>query len=422
MIGHIDCNSFFVSCERVFRPDLEGKPVVVLTNNDGCISSLSPEAKKLGLKRGTPFFKFKQIAEANGVVCFSCNHRLYGDMSSRVMSTLRSLSDDVEIYSIDDAFIRLDECHNDDLGEFGHYIVHKIRRDVGIPTSMGIAPTKTLGKLASHFAKRYPAYRGVAVIDSVEKSRKAMSLVQVEDIWGIGRRLAERLHQIGIDTALALADMTEERAKELFNVTAQRTWRELNGQPCIPYEAHHPDQKTMTSSRSFATDISDFGKLTEAISEFAGTIARKLRRDNMYALEISVFLTTNRFHPDEPQIFDSAQASFPEGTNDTIMITKAAVEAMSKIFRRGYKFKKAGLTATRIVNQDGLQHELFTDPEVRDRRRRLMSTIDAVNAACLKKDIVRLASTGNGISTLVRHDLGSPLYTTRLSDIITVHV
>ncbi len=422
MIGHIDCNSFFVSCERVFRPDLEGKPVVVLTNNDGCISSLSPEAKSLGLKRGTPFFKFKQIAETKGVVCFSCNHRLYGDMSSRVMSTLRSISDDVEIYSIDDAFIKLDECHSDDLGEFGRYIVRKIRREVGIPTSMGIAPTKTLGKLASHFAKRYPAYRGVAVIDSVEKARKAMSLVNVEDVWGIGRRLAERLHRIGINTALELADISEDMAKELFNATAQRTWRELNGQPCIPHEISHPDQKTMTSSRSFATDISDPKILAEAISEFASTIARKLRRDNMYALEISVFLATNRFRTDSPQMFDSAQATFPEGTNDTIAITKAAVEALSKIFRRGYGFKRAGLTATRIVTRDGLQPELFTDPEVRNRRRRLMNTIDAVNTACMAKDIVRLASTGNGISALVRHDLGSPLYTTRLSDIITVHV
>lgn len=421
MIGHIDCNSFFVSCERVFRPDLENKPVVVLTNNDGCISSLSPEAKKLGLKRGQPFFRFKEIIEANDVVCFSCNHRLYGDMSSRVMTTLRSIADEVEVYSIDDAFIMLDGHADSELQDFGRFVVRKIRRDVGIPTSMGIAPTKTLGKLASHFAKRYPAYNGVAVIDTIEKARKATNLVQVEDVWGIGRRTAEKLHRIGIHTALMLADTPEERIKEMFNVTLQRTWRELNGQPCIPYEASHGEQKSMTSSRSFATDLSDFASLSEAVSEFATTIARKLRRSDMYALEISVYLATNRFHTDEPQIFDSAQVSFPEGTNDTITIAEAALDALKRIFRKGYRFKKGGLTVTRMIHREGLQMGLFTDPRQRDKRQRLMHTIDSVNASYNSRDIIRIASTGNGISALVRHDLGSPLYTTSLSDIITVH-
>lgn len=421
MIGHIDCNSFFVSCERVFRPDLENRPVVVLTNNDGCISSLSPEAKRLGLKRGQPFFKFKEIIETNDVVCFSCNHRLYSDMSSRVMSTLRSIADEVEVYSIDDAFIILYGYANSELQDFGRFVVHKIRRDVGIPASMGIAPTKTLGKLASHFAKRYPAYNGVAVIDTMDKARKATSLVQVEDVWGIGRRTAEKLHRIGIHTALALSETPEERIKEMFNVTLQRTWCELNGQPCISYETSQGEQKSMTSSRSFATDISDFASLSEAVSEFATTIARKLRRSDMYALEISVYLTTNRFHTDEPQIFDSAQASFPEGTNDTITIAEAALGALEKIFRKGYRFKKCGLTVTRMIHREGLQMGLFTDSQQRDKRQRLMHTIDAVNASYNSRDIIRLASTGNGISSLVRHDLESPLYTTRLSDIITVH-
>lgn len=424
MIGHIDCNSFFVSCERVFRPDLEGKPVVVLTNNDGCISSLSAEAKALGLKRGEPFFKFKHLAEANGVVSFSCNHRLYGDMSSRVMSTLRYMADEVEIYSIDDAFIMLDDCHVGESREFGLSVVRKIRRDVGIPASMGIAPTKTLCKLASHFAKRYPAYKGVAVIDSEEKARKAMSLTQVEDVWGIGRRLAERLHREGIHTALTLADTPEGKIKSMSNVTSQRTWRELNGKPCIPYESSHQGQKSMTSSRSFAVDISDFARLSEAISEFASTIGRKLRREDMYALEISIYIATNRYHTDQPQIFDSAQASFPEGTNDTITITEAAVGCLRRVFRQGYSYKKAGLTVTRLTDREGLQHDLFTDPEQRDKRRRLMRAIDAVNASCRssRRDILHLASTGNGVEALVRHDLGSPLYTTRLSDIITIHI
>ncbi len=422
MIGHIDCNSFFVSCERVFRPDLEGKPVVVLTNNDGCISSLSAEAKKLGLKRGQPFFKFKEMAEANGVVCFSCNHRLYGDMSARVMSTLRSLTDNIEIYSIDDAFISVDESAIPDPAEFGHHVLHTVLRHVGIPASMGIAPTKTLGKLASHFAKRYPAYKGVAVIDTPEKARKALSLIQVEDVWGIGRRIAEKLHRSGIHSALAFADMPYERIRDMFNIAVQRTWRELNGQPCIPYETDHHGQKSMTSSRSFASDISDFTKLSEAISEFAASIAKKLRRDDMYALEISVYLATNRFHADQPQIFDSSQTSFPEGTNDTIAITEAAVESLRRIYRHGYRFKKAGLTVTRMTPREGLQHGLFSDPESRDRRRRLMQAIDSINSYTLSGDILHLASQGCGVAPLVRRSLTSPLYTTRLSDIITIHV
>lgn len=228
MIVHIDCNSFFVSCERAFRPDLRHKPVVVLSNNDGCVCSMSTEAKLLGIKRGDPYFKFKELARTQNITCFSGNHKLYNDMSSRVMDTLRSIATNVEVYSVDDAFIKTDTSIS--LVEYGNFIKKKIWQDTCIPVSVGIAETKTLSKIASHFAKRYKAYNGVAVIDTTEKAKKAMSLLPIENIWGIGRKLTIRLRQLGIKTALQFAEMPQTMIHQILNITGERTWRELNGE------------------------------------------------------------------------------------------------------------------------------------------------------------------------------------------------
>ena len=233
MFALVDCNNFFVSCERVFRPELASRPVIVLSNNDGCAVALSNEAKALGLKRGNPYFKVKDICERHGVAVLSGNHRLYGDMSSRVMATLQALTDaPLEVYSIDEAFIVIPEGVGD-VADFGRYVVERVKRLTGIPTSMGIAPTKTLAKVAARFAKKYPGYKGACLIDSEEKRLKALALTEVGEVWGIGRRLSRKLTERGIDTALKLASLDENTVTRLFTVTGLRTWRELNGTPCI---------------------------------------------------------------------------------------------------------------------------------------------------------------------------------------------
>ncbi len=418
MIGHVDCNSFFVSCERAFRPDLWHTPVVVLSNNDGCVCSMSAEVKSLGIKRGDPYYKFKDLASANGVVCFSGNHHLYSDMSRRVMSTLRSIVPYVEVYSVDDAFFELERT---DYADFGSYVKRKIWRDTCIPVSVGVAPTKTLAKIASHFAKRYPAYNGVAVIDSIEKARKAMALVPVENVWGIGRKLSARLRNINIRTALQLADMTENMAKTIFNVVGQRTWRELNGEPCIAYEPGEADKQSITASRSFSKDIYELASLREAMSVFAAIVARRLRRQRSRCRELSVFIATNRFHTDEPQRFASEHATFSEASCDTLEITSAALSALERVYESGYGYKRAGIVLTDITNGESWQMGLFTGPNERERSVRLMRALDKINSGVVGHDLIHVASMPSaGINGMVRNEHGSRLYSTRMTDIITV--
>lgn len=419
MLAHIDCNSFFVSCERLFRPDLERKPVVVLSNNDGCVCALSAEAKALGIRRGEAYFKFRDLARRQGVVCFSGNHILYGDISRRVMDTLRSLSDNVEVYSVDDAFIYLSDPPGP-WDEYGRYIVRKVRRDVGIPASMGIAPTKTLGKLASHFAKRYPGYRSVAVIDTPEKARKAMALVPIADVWGIGRRLSRRFDDMGVHTALDLASLPEIAARKLLNATYVRTWQELNGIPAIPMEYASPDKKTITVSRTFATDIYDLQPLEQAVATFAAILCRKLRRERAVALEVQVFVMTNRWHEYDPQLFDSRTVLLEEGCEDVLTLTRAALAALRAVYRKGYGFKRAGVTITRMSPRQRAQMSLLADAEQRARHQKLQEALDAVNRSARGQELVRVATAATGLTQLVRNDNASPAYTTRLSDVFQV--
>ena len=418
MIGLADCNNFFVSCERVFRPDLTKRPVIVLSNNDGCAVALSPEAKSLGFRRGDSYFKIMQHPAAETLTVFSGNHRLYGDMSSRVMSTLRSLVGKVDVYSIDEAFLEFDSSITD-FADFAVYTVAKVRHDTGIPVSIGIAPTKTLAKIASRFAKKYKGYGGACVIDTPAKTQKALELTDIEDVWGIGRRLTKRLRQYGINTALDLAVLPEKSAETIFNVTGMRTWRELNGCPCISIDMMSPQRKTITSSRSFATETGDITRLRQALAGFATIAARKLRENSIYALEVETFIATNRFHQYAPQYFNSAAVTLIEPTDSTSDILKAADTALKRIYRPEFRYKKAGITITRIAS--ALQPTLFTDLNKMSRMGRLMRAVDAINRSCHTPDTVRIASMGNGFEDMTNHRYLSRLYTTRISDIITVH-
>lgn len=417
MIGLVDCNNFFVSCERVFRPDLIGRPVVVLSNNDGCAVAISEEAKLLGITRGMPFFKFRRIGARNGVTAISGNHRLYGDMSSRVMATLHSMVDEMEVYSIDEAFLTI-PAGDDDCLEFGREIVRRVRRDTGIPVSLGLASTKTLAKLSVRFAKKYPGYRGVCVIDSTEKAVKAMSLTAVGDVWGIGRRHSLRLNECGITTALKFAELPKDTVMKWFGLSGVRTWNELNGIACIERDAIDTGHQSITSSRSFARDIYEFDEIREAVSAFASSVARRLRKQNGFAASLSVFIATNRFHDGSRQYFNTAKASFPDPTDDSLTIAAIAIGALKTIFRAGYGYKKAGVTITEIVPRECRQHSLFIDQADVEKRSRLMKTIDSINSGS-SSNRVRIASAGN-ISDKMRGENASPNYTTSLDDIITV--
>lgn len=420
MIGLIDCNNFFVSCERVFDPSLRNKPVIVLSNNDGCAVALSNEAKKLGLKRGAPLFQIQDQVDRHGIVVLSGNHRLYGDMSSRVMATISETIPEIEVYSVDECFIRFDLWPVADVTEAGHTIVKRVRRNTGIPTSIGIAPTKTLAKIAARFAKKYPAYKSVCVIDTETKRRKALALTDIEDVWGIGRRLGRKMRALGINTALQLASLPQHRIDRIVNICGERTWRELNGEPCIEWESTPPEKKQICCSRSFATMIMQPEPLFEAMAAFAAIASRKLREQRSAAASLSVFVHTNPHRPDMDQYHASNYCKLLEPTNDVMTITAAAIEALRPIYRRGYGFKKAGIIITEITPDDAIQQSLFTSPEDRSRRRRLMAVMDHINAGTVARDKIHVASQAP-LESCVRCSYASRRYTTCLSAIITVH-
>ena len=417
MIGLVDCNNFFVSCERVFRPELIGKPVLVLSNNDGCAAALSNEAKALGYKRGDAYFKVRTEAERQGVIAFSGNHRLYGDMSRRVMTVLRYIARDVEVYSVDEGFIHLPP-HITDYSDYGRYVARTVRHDTGIPVSVGIAPTKTLAKIASRFAKKWAGYHGACVIDSEEKRRKALALTAVEDVWGIGRAHCARLGAMGITTALQLADLGEARIRRMFSIVGVRTWQELNAIPSVPREESVARQ-TITSSRSFAHDLYRREELHTALAALVSIAARRMRDQGGYAHDLEVFIATNRFHEHEPQYFNVGRYVPEHPTDDTPLLVKGALTALSAIFRCGYGYKRAGVTITRIT--PGPCPTLFTDVADVERRHRLMRAMDRINDSPGCADAVRIASAGAGLKELTRREHQSRLFTTRLSDIITVN-
>lgn len=420
MVGLIDCNNFFVSCERIFRPDVVDKPVVVMSNNDGCAVAMSNEAKALGIKRGVPVYQIKQLIKQHNVVTLSGNHKLYGDISSRVMATISSIVPEIEVYSIDEAFLDFTPWPDSAEAEaVGRSIVKKVRRDVGVPTSLGLAPTKTLAKIASHFAKNFKGYRSVCLIDDEPKRRKALALTEIDDVWGIGRRLGKKLRERGITTALQYADLPLSRVRDLVNINGERTWRELNGEPCIDFDMVEPDRKQICTSRSFSKAFDDIEPLREAISHFCDNIARKLRKQNGCARVMTVFIQTNSFRPDLPQHYGNATITLEEATDDTITFTSNAVRMLYGIFRKGYAYKRAGVIVTDIVSRRAVQQSLFIPVGDRNKRRRLMQAIDAVNRSEETYDKLHVATSTPDMRRVNRNDL-SPYYSTRLSDIITV--
>lgn len=422
MYALVDCNSFFCSVEKVFHPGLAGKPVVVLSNNDGCIVALTPEAKAVGLRRGDPIFKVRHIVDQCHVAVFSTNMYLYAAMSKRVTSILRKSVCHVENYSIDESFCDL-QGYDDhfDLEGMMRRIARKIKLWTDIPVSVGVAPTKTLAKMGSKFAKQYAGYHGVCMIDSDDKRRKALRLFDLADVWGIGRGTLERLNYYGISTPLEFADKSASWVKARFTKPGQQTWRELNGEPCID-TAEVARKKTICTSRSFGNMVGSLDSLKAAVATFAGSCANKLRGEGSGATSVTVFLCSNRFRDDLEQYGNAASARLPTPTSDTMEITNAALSILARIFRKGIMYKKAGVIVGDIVSISPLQANLFDPIANRPQRARLMRAMDELNHRYGLKTL-RLAVEGEDKQPWkVRCEHRSPNYLTNINEILTIRV
>ena len=427
MYALVDCNNFFVSCERVFRPDLEGKAVVVLSNNDGCIVSRSNESKAMGIKMGTPFFKVKHLSDAGHLHAFSSNYALYGDLSDRVMSILADAVPRIEIYSIDEAYLHLEGIDPGKVPQLCRELVDKVRKWVGVPVSIGVAPTKTLAKIASHFAKKYKGYKGVCMIDTEAKRLKALELTPIGDVWGVGRRLAPKMQQMAVMTALDFVNRPKDWVERTFSLPVVRTWEELQGHACVE-EEREERRKTICTSRSFADMIEDENELMLRVSDFAALCAKKLREEGSAACDVTTFMYTNRFREDLQQYFPLATIRLDVAANSAQEIVGAALRAFRTIYRPGFRYKKAGVIVSNIVPSGAVQGAIFGfDEELRSRQDRLSEVMDKVNRAAAGgtdssgKSLIRLAAQRPGhFADGIRRDFCSRLYTTSLDDIIKV--
>ncbi|HPF35982.1 MAG TPA: Y-family DNA polymerase [Candidatus Krumholzibacteria bacterium] len=424
----VDCNNFYASCERVFDPRLEGRPVVVLSNNDGCVIARSNEAKAMGVPMGAPFHEFKRLADHDKVAVFSSNYALYGDMSARVMQVLTQFSPAIERYSIDEAFLDLAGFTGRDLTAHGRDLARAVRRQTGIPVSVGIGPTKVLAKVANRIAKRNPETGGVLDLSSLGEHVTAhLAQIDVKDVWGVGRRWSERLHQLGIHTALDLRAADPHLVRRRFNVVLERIVHELRGVSCLPLEEVPPTKQQIMTSRSFGTRVTEPDVMREAVSSFAARTAEKLRGQRSRAGALMVFLQTSPFNEAEPYYQNSAVRTLARPSRETGEIVAAAVDALSEIWRGGYRYMKAGVMLLDLSPEDVVQQELFPPAAARvaaPRRRpapapgrqHLMDVLDRLNER-LGRGTVQVAAEGEGRAWRMRQEHRSPAYTTRWADL-----
>lgn len=422
MIALVDCNSFFCSVEKVFHPGLEGRPVCVLSSNDGCIVALTPEAKQLGLKRGDPLFKVRNIITAHQVSIFSGNMQLYAAMSRRIVNILRQSVQRVENYSIDESFCYLDgyaPFHSPE--QLMRQVAQKIQLYTDIPVSVGIAASKTLAKMGSKFAKDYKGYHGVCLIDSEEKRRKALAIFPLSQVWGIGRQTLQKLQYYGIRTPLELADHKESWVRHRFNKSMVQTWMELNGIPCIDTSESLLHQSICTS-RSFGELIHELPSLKASVATFASSCAGKLREQHACAGAVTVFLQSNPYHEDSPQYANSSTYTFLTPTADTLEITRAALSILEQMYRPDIYYKKSGVILHHILPETEIQGNLFDEITNRSERLNLMKTIDRLNRN-FGPHTVQLAVENDGDQQWkVRCDHRSPNYLTNLKEILTIQI
>jgi len=409
----VDCNSFYASCERIFRPDIKQKPVVVLSNNDGCVVALSKEAKQLGIKMCEPWFKIEKLFLKKGGVAFSSNYELYADVSSRVMQTLEYLSPKVEVYSIDEAFLDLSGLQ--EYEKFGYQCKETIDRWIGVPVCVGIGPTKTLAKVANYGAKHYPATNGVVDLTNKNRREKLMALMPVREVWGVGSRINRKLNSLGIETALELAKIDTKLIKRKFSSVLERTVMELKGYPCIALEQQPKTKKQIVVSRTFSRKVNDLDSINEAVSDYASRACEKLRREDQYCKMVSVFMRTNYFRKQDRQYHGFKSCKLFAPTNDTRDILNATRNLTKQIFKADINFIKAGVMLSDFYDEGIYQGDLFRSADRRINSKELMTTIDMINNSGIGR--VAFASQGIKKTWSMRRQLRSPRYLTNWEEI-----
>lgn len=419
MYGLVDCNSFYASCEQVFRPDLNGKPVVVLSNNDGCIVAANKEAKALAdLPMWRPAFEVEDVLKKHNVHVFSSNYALYGDMSRRVMDTLCTFTPNIEIYSIDEAFLNLD-FYNMDLLSYAHKIRETVRKNTGIPVGVGIAPTKALAKVANKIAKKFTDTLGnVFVIDTDEKRIKALKWLKIQDVWGIGRAHAERLISIGVKTAYDFTQLQDSWVRKHMSVVGLRLKHELQGVNALSLEEIQPKKKAIGTAKSFGHLLTDYTLIEEAMCYYISECAEKLRRQQSCANHIMVFIHTNQFRTSDSQYYKNTVIKLPVATSDTSILINYGIIGLKSIFKTGYNYKKVGILLTGLVPSDEIQGNLFVQPN--EKNATILSVVDKMNRR-YGKATIRNASCGYSRSEWkIKQQQLSPCYTTKFSDILQI--
>ena len=419
MFALVDVNSFYASCETIFRPDLRGKPVVVLSNNDGCVIARSTEAKKLQVPMGAPYFKLKDEFRKHGVHIFSSNYALYADMSNRVMTTLEGMAPAVEIYSIDEAFMNLGGMSRiEPLEDFGRRVRARIKQETHLIVGVGIAPTKTLAKLANHAAKKWSKTGGVLDLSNIERQKKLMALVPVEDVWGVGRRISKKLNAMGVITAKDLSEQSTYIIRKHFNVVLERTVRELRGEPCLELEEFAPVKQQIVCSRSFSSRITEYIYMRQAVCSFAERAAEKLRKERQFCKQIAVFVRTSPHAEGEVFYGNQASRKLLTPSNDTRDIIRVAMDALDDIWVDGHRYMKAGVMLGDFFSQGVSQLNLFDEYRPQPNSEALMRVIDGLN----QSGKANLFFAGQGIerSWAMKREMLSPAYTTRFADLPVV--
>ena len=413
----VDCNNFYVSCERLFRPDLQQQPVVVLSNNDGCVVSRSNESKALGVKMGQPWFECRQLEQDHGLMALSSNYALYADLSNRVMSILSDFSPNHEVYSIDECFVDLTGIPK--LREVSYAMRERVGMWTGIPVCVGIGPTKTLAKLANHVAKKHPRSKGVFNYNALTAEQKARLLAQlpVEEVWGVGRKLTKRLEVYGVRSALDLREAHISTLRAEFGVVMEKIQRELQEVACIKLEDVQPDKQQIISSRSFGGMVTELPVLKDALSTFVANACAKLRAQNSHAAVIQVFLQTNRFRKDLPQYMPSLAVPLPYPTNDSLEVNRWADYLCERMFKDGYQYKKAGVMLSEISPVTRQQGDLLETAPAGNQR--LMQALDTLNKR-YGRGAVKISTQGAYKDWQMRQERKSPCYTTQWDEVPVV--
>lgn len=414
MFALVDCNNFYASCERVFQPKLVGKPVAVLSNNDGCIIARSNEVKALGIEMGAPYFQIKHLIQQYGIAVFSSNYTLYGDMSQRVMDTLREFTSDVEVYSIDEAFCDLSGFSHFNLNDYCHMLRNKVKQWTGIPVSVGVAPTKTLAKLANKIAKKA---NGVVVLDNPESIKAALSRVEVGDVWGVGRQSTKLLNSYGVKTALDFANLPDHWIRKNMSIVGLRTAHELLGISCFSMEDAPKPKKSIIVSRSFGQPVTTLEGMLEAIISYTTRAGEEMRSQGLVAKNIQVFLNTNRFNNDAPYS-NAITLEFPIATSYTPELIQYATAGIKRIYKQGFRYKKCGLMMMGLTSQHTPQFDMF-ETQDRDKQHSVMAALDAVNNRWGSSTMF-YAGAGIKKSWAMKRSLKSSHYTTEWSELLKI--